>query len=267
MHAAVVEHARRILELELAAVLPAEDLIRTKLAAAVHVADPGPLVRERLVGEEVVHVELAQLVDRVPEQCLGSRVRLEQAPVRVADERGVRRLRVQLTVVLLAARKPFDDLGVSHGDGRARREQADRLDGRMVEGVRVGTAQPEDAAGLAVVVDRREHDRAGAGRQAALRPPVLRSRAGRSRRRGAGTRLRASRRSAGVLWSSAASAPEATRKYASSPSTVESDAPSAPGSSSSRSTIPCMTASTSPESEATSSWRSTISASERSLTR
>ena len=75
---------------------------------------------------------------------------------------------MQLTVVLLAAREPFDDLGVSHRNGRARREQADRLDGRMVEGVRVGTAQPEDAAGRAVVVDRREHDRAGARRQAAL---------------------------------------------------------------------------------------------------
>ena len=111
----------------------------------------------------------AQLVDRVPEQRFRSRVRVEEAPVRVADERRVRRLRVQLAVVPLAARQAL------RRPRRFASRPAALVASRLIVSTDAwskafgsGLRSAEDAAGRAVVVDRREHDRAGAGRQAAL---------------------------------------------------------------------------------------------------
>ncbi len=112
-------------------------------------------------------VHAAKLVDGVPEQSRRGFVGVGEDAVSAADEDRVRRLRVQLAVVSLALSQAVDELGIPQRDRGSAGEQAQGLDLGIVEGARVAAADTEHAADGAVVLDRRQDDRSGAGGEAA----------------------------------------------------------------------------------------------------
>ena len=164
--AAVCEEPAGVLRLERGAVLAAVGLLAAQLAAGEQLAMAHLEVLELIRVDELVDPHAPELVDGVPEQRRGGVVGVRENAVAIADEDRVGGLGVQLAIVALALGETFDELCVPQRDRRGPREQAQRLHLGVVEGVRVGAPDSENAADRSVVFDLRQDDRSRAGREA-----------------------------------------------------------------------------------------------------
>ena len=166
VHSAVVEDAAGVLDHDLGAVLAQERTLGAELAGALELCGPERSGGKLGLGEQLVGMQAAQLIEGPPEKRGGGFVRVENHIVRAEDEDRVGRLVVQLPVAALARRELRNHFGVAQRDRRSGCEHPDLLDACVVERLERGAADPEHAADPSVPFNRHERDRRRARGQA-----------------------------------------------------------------------------------------------------